>query len=237
MGDAESDRVAEIERKLRRLEEDTARQSAALRVELQEVQRIRELEAKLHELEARHAAETVELRRELDRARGGHAPRELPPLRRDDAAGPAAPLAASSASSPHPPLVPFLLWYQLPTLIVAVCLLPVPLFVVLLAAPLLVAMLIGSLVSYGLERRRVRLALAGTPSPSVWLHQLAPLIVLQPAILLLSYVSATFSLSGGNSFRVDDFAMTLALLEAGYLFLVVPTIALGGGAARRVGRR
>lgn len=234
MGDAEAGRVAEVERKLRRLEEETARRSAALRQELRQVQRVQELEAQLHELEARHAVETAELRRELELARGGAAAREIPPLRRDLADLPQPPPTGAPVV---PPLLPFVLWYQLPTLCVAVVLLPLPLFVVLIGGALLVAMLIAALVSYALERRRALLGAPGDPGRGLALHQLAPLLLLQPVIGLYAYVAASFSLSASHAFRVDDFVMMLAMLEAGYVLLVVPTVLLVPRAARKAARR
>ena len=56
---ANSGRVAELERKLNWLELETARQAAAIREELLQVQRAQTLELQLQALEARYAIETA----------------------------------------------------------------------------------------------------------------------------------------------------------------------------------
>ena len=96
------------------------------------------------------------------------------------------------------------------------CLLPIPLFAALLAAPVGVAMLISTVASYLLERR----------PGDAWRHQIAPAVTLQPVIALYAYVAGTFSLSSDHHLRVDDFMATLAVLEAGYVVAIALPIAL-----------
>lgn len=216
---ANSSRVAELERKLNWLELETARQAAAIREELLQVQRAQTLELQLQALEARYAIETAQLRRELERARGGA--RETPPLRRE--AAPEAEPQTTLATRRPQPLWALALKLQIPTLLVGVCLLPVPLFAALLAAPVCVAMVISTIASHLIERR----------SDDVWRHQIAPAVVLQPVIVLYAYVAGTFSLSSNHRLRVDEFMAALGILEAGYLVAVALPVALVFRAAAR----
>lgn len=217
---ANSSRVAELERKLNWLELETARQAAAIREELLQVQRAQTLELQLQALEARYAIETAQLRRELERARGGA--RETPPLRREAAPEAEPPTSLATRRRPQP-LWALALKLQIPTLLVGVCLLPVPLFAALLAAPVCAAMVISTIASYLIERR----------SGDVWRHQIAPAVVLQPVIVLYAYVAGTFSLSSNHRLRVDEFMAALGILEAGYLVAVALPVALVFRAAAR----
>lgn len=233
MGDGETGRVAELERKLRTLEHETAQKAAALREELMRVQRAQALESQLHALETRHAVEAAQLRSELERARGGVPVREPPPLRREPPGEPgSSERAPQTPARPHTPLGLLVLQFQLPTLLVGVCLLPMPLFAGLFAAPIAVAMLLSAFVSWALERRHG----AGAPPTSLWLHQIGPFALLQPVILFYAYFAGTFRLHGARDLRVDEFAVALAILEGGYLVAVALPVALIVRAARAAGR-
>jgi hypothetical protein len=222
VGDEDAERVAELERRLHALAEQTATQTAALRVELGQVQRVQELEARLHELEARHAGETATLRREIDRARGRLPMRDELPARRAEPEPPVETPPVPPLPAPaHPRLGPLLLRYQIPTLIVAVCTAPAPLFFIGLTPPVAVTMLIAALVSYALERRR-----DPDSRPGRLRHQVAPFLLLQPLLLFYAYFGATLSFSGSHSLRVDQFLVLIGMMEAGYLVAVVLPVAL-----------
>ena len=92
-----------------------------------------------------------------------------------------------------PRLGRMLLEYQLPSLILAVLLLPVPLALVFVP-PVVVLMLIAGLIGYGLERAHVRSGARPAMASTLLRHQLCAGLLLQVYLLICAYFLATVRL-------------------------------------------
>lgn len=135
----------------------------------------------------------------------------------------------------HPRLGRMLLEYQLPSLILAVCALPVPLALVFVA-PVVLLMLIAGLVGYGLERAHVRSGARPAMASTLLRHQMCAGLLLQPYVFVCAYFLATVRLfaPGSGAFRADDFLIALAIGEG--LYLVCAVLPLWLVTARRAHR-
>lgn len=135
----------------------------------------------------------------------------------------------------YPRLGRMLLAYQLPSLVLAVCLLPVPLALVFVG-PVVVLLLIAGLVGYGLERAHVGAGATPAMGRTLLRHQLCAGLLLQAYILACAYFLATVRLfaPGSGTFRADDFLIALAIGEG--LYLVCAVLPLWLLVARRAHR-
>jgi len=122
----------------------------------------------------------------------------------------------------YPRLGRMLLAYQLPSLILAALLVPVPLALVFVL-PVVVLLLIAGLVGYGLERAHARAGAGPAMGRTLVRHQLCAGLLLQGYIVVSAYFLATVRLfaPGSGVFRADDFLIALAIGEGLYLVCVV----------------
>ena len=121
-----------------------------------------------------------------------------------------------------PRLGRMLLEYQLPSLILAALLLPIPLALVFVP-PVVVLMLIAGLVGYGLERAHARSGAGPAMGSTLLRHQMCAGLLLQPYVFVCAYFLATVRLfaPGSGAFRADDFLIALVIGEGLYLVCVV----------------
>lgn len=109
-----------------------------------------------------------------------------------------------------------LLAYQLPVVILAICLMPVPIALVLLV-PVPVVLLIAGVVGLVLERRAARRIEAPSLGVALARHQICAGVPLQVYVVMVAYHLATFRLfHGPTAMRWDDFAIGLAIGEGLY---------------------
>lgn len=142
--------------------------------------------------------------------------------------------ARVAAAEAYPRLGKMLLEYQLPTLIVAVVLAPVPLALVLVP-PIAVFMVIAGLVGYARERRLTRRPEPPDFAATLVRHQLCAGILLQLFIVATAWFMASVRLFGpGGPMRMDDFWICLAIGEG--LYVVCVALPLWLVTARRAHR-